>query len=93
MYLLIVYDIREDKRRIKIDKALSAYGFRVNYSVFEVHLKSEAKLMALKEQLVELMDIKVDSVRLYHFDKHTVVKAQELGDGPEPFVQESGFVL
>jgi CRISPR-associated protein Cas1 len=48
MYLLVTYDIVSDKRRRKVDKLLSEYGFRVNYSVFELEIgktivKSKAK--------------------------------------------------
>ena len=93
MYLLIVYDIRDDKRRLKVDKELSSFGERVNFSVFEVTLKSEAKYRKLKETLKSFIDVKVDSIRVYSFDQSTVAKALELGTGREPFVKESGFVF
>ena len=34
-FYLIMYDISDNKRRIKVEKLLSSYGYRVNYSVFE----------------------------------------------------------
>ncbi|OIP31774.1 MAG: CRISPR-associated endonuclease Cas2, partial [Deltaproteobacteria bacterium CG2_30_43_15] len=37
-YLVVAYDIADDKRRNKICDILSAYGQRVNYSVFECFL-------------------------------------------------------
>jgi CRISPR-associated protein Cas2 len=42
MYLLVTYDIVSDKRRRKVDKLLSEYGFRVNYSVFELEIGKKA---------------------------------------------------
>ena len=93
MYILIVYDIRDDKRRLKIDKELSTYGDRVNFSVFELRIKSEARLVLLKDALRSFIDSKVDSIRLYHFDRSTVLKAEELGSGREPFVVESSYVF
>lgn len=35
--LLISYDISNDKVRTKFAKFLSKYGFRLQYSVFEIH--------------------------------------------------------
>ena len=35
MKYLITYDIEDDKKRKKISDELEAFGYRVNYSVFE----------------------------------------------------------
>ena len=35
--LLITYDITDDKLRTKFAKYLSKFGFRLQYSVFEIH--------------------------------------------------------
>ena len=93
MYLLIVYDIPEDKRRLKIDKALSAYGVRVNLSVFEVTVKSEAKYKLLVDSLNTLMNMQEDSIRIYPLNKLTVLNALELGERRQPFIKESGYVF
>ena len=93
MYLLIVYDITCDKRRLAIDKALSSYGVRVNLSVFEVVLKSAVHHKNLRSRLLEIMDDEDDSIRIYPLDKITVMKAEELGRRRAPFVKESGYVF
>ncbi|PMB85059.1 CRISPR-associated endonuclease Cas2 [Dolosicoccus paucivorans] len=36
---LIIYDISNDKRRLKLAKLLEGYGIRVQYSCFEVSLR------------------------------------------------------
>jgi CRISPR-associated protein Cas2 len=93
MYLLIVYDIPCDRRRLAIDKILSSYGVRVNLSVFEVTLKTRSHGDRLREKLLEAMKAEDDSIRIYPLDKTTVVKAEELGSRRAPFVQESGYVF
>ena len=41
--ILVSYDISNDKVRTKFAKFLSKFGFRLQYSVFEIH-NSEAVL-------------------------------------------------
>ena len=40
MFCLIIYDIRSNKRRLKLSKLLEGYGVRVQKSCFEVDLSS-----------------------------------------------------
>ena len=91
MYLLITYDISSDKRRRKVDKLLSSYGDRVNYSVFELEVvKSEYK--KLKSKLKDLIG-KNDSIRLYRLDKSVLDSAEELGKNhSNPFEREDSYV-
>ncbi len=74
MFLLIPYDIRDDKRRRKIDRVLSAYGSRVNYSVFEVET-SKAKFKKLLKALVKYSDAKEDHIRIYILSKDVMEKS------------------
>jgi len=91
MYLLITYDISSDKRRNKIDKLLSSYGKRVNYSVFELDIKSHI-YETLKVKLTELIG-KHDSVRLYRLDKTALENAIELGQNrQDPFELDASYV-
>ncbi len=74
MYLLIVYDIADDKRRYKVEKVLSSYGKRVNYSVFEVEtdMVKHRKLVALLE---ENSNKKEDHIRIYVLGKESLKKS------------------
>ena len=91
MYLLITYDISSDKRRNKIDKLLSSYGFRVNYSVFELEV-TKSKYRVIIETLEDMMSER-DSVRIYHHDKATVPKSIELNPKlSNPFEKEASYV-
>ena len=91
MYLLITYDISSDKRRNKIDKLLSSYGHRVNYSVFELDIKPHI-YKEIKTKL-SIMIGKYDSIRLYQLDKTALENAIELGKNrQDPFELESSYV-
>lgn len=49
-YIVVAYDIADDKRRNKICDIISEYGQRVNYSVFECFLR-EKDIRAMKERI------------------------------------------
>ena len=92
MHLLITYDIVSDKRRRKIDKLLSEYGFRVNYSVFELEITPQVYRI-LRQKLQELMQ-KRDSVRIYRQSRETIQKSEELNPVlSHPFAMEESYVL
>jgi CRISPR-associated protein Cas2 len=84
-YYVVAYDISNDKRRRKIGEALEAFGKRVNYSVFEIQVKSKAQMRALEEELLKELDPKNDSLRFYHLCQNCVEKSWSLGDEPAPF--------
>ena len=61
---VIAYDIPDDKRRLKIARALEGHGERVQYSVFECQLTGK-QFKALWKELRELMQFSEDSLRAY----------------------------
>lgn len=80
MFTVISYDVVEDRRRTKVLKLLKGYGTHVQYSVFECDL-DERQLAQLKAELLELVDVNTDSVRLYQLDVKAVRRIQVLGIG------------
>ena len=54
MFMVISYDISEDKRRTKIHKILKSYGQWVQYSVFECQL-TETQYAKLRSRLYKLI--------------------------------------
>ena len=64
VYCLIIYDIVNNKRRVKMAKKMSGYGFRVQKSAFEAMIKPSL-YSKLVEELPKLIDEKEDSVRIY----------------------------
>ena len=65
MFIVIAYDISDNKRRTRLHKALKHFGFAVQESVFECHLTS-GQLSRLKALLDALIDPQLDHVRLYY---------------------------
>lgn len=81
-FLVVAYDISDDKRRKKIAKTLEKYGLRCNESVFEC-LLTESNVLKLKQKLERLIFEKEDSVLLYYLCKPCVVKRDALGSKPD----------
>jgi CRISPR-associated protein Cas2 len=81
MFVVVSYDIPEDKRRTKVMKALKNYGTHVQYSVFECDLK-DAAYKKLRERLRLLISPKHDSVRFYFLDEDAVKKIEVIGVKP-----------
>ena len=63
-FYLIVYDIVDDKRRLKTSKALLAMGERVQRSVFEIYL-TEKELKSLLRTITKWIRVEEDSLRVY----------------------------
>lgn len=64
LFVLIIYDIIDNKRRIKFAKEMCGYGFRVQKSAFEA-LIDEKLFQKLQREIPHLIDNKEDSVRIY----------------------------
>ena len=62
--IVVVYDISNDRRRVRLHNLLRDYGTPVQYSVFECFLKRK-RAAAMKRRVVKLIKAKVDSVRFY----------------------------
>lgn len=91
MQLLIAYDIQDDKRRKKISDILEGFGYRVNYSVFELSI-TKTKYIKLLSQCEEILVKKEDSLRIYHLCEKCVLQCVELCDKPSVFEQKDMFV-
>lgn len=65
MFLVLAYDIPDDKRRTKLFKTLKRFGWPVQESVFEFHLK-QGELINLKKAVSLVIEEKEDQVRYYY---------------------------
>lgn len=63
-FVIVVYDISNDKRRVKLHNLLKDYGTPVQYSVFECYLETR-EIAIMKKSVIKLIKKKVDSVRFY----------------------------
>jgi CRISPR-associated protein Cas2 len=64
VFILVSYDIPDDRRRTRVMKALQDYGAHVQYSVFECELSVE-DYRRLRERLKKLINRREDNVRFY----------------------------
>ena len=86
MYVLITYDVATStdggaRRLRRVAKACLDYGQRVQFSVFELKLEP-AHLVTLRERLLKIIDVKTDSVRIYHLGNNWRNKIEHLGNKP-----------
>ena len=63
-FYVVVYDISDNKRRLKISKLMESLGFRVQGSVFEGYLTNQER-NRLVERVNRIIDPDQDSVRIY----------------------------
>jgi len=77
-FVVVAYDIADDRRRQKTAKILIQYGLRCNESVFEC-LLSESKIQNMKAQIEKVIDAQEDIVLFYFLCKPCVMKRENLG--------------
>ena len=63
LYVLVIYDISDTKKRNKLFKLLNSFGYRIQYSAFEAIL-SPAKIEKMKKGIERIVDVD-DNVRIY----------------------------
>jgi len=80
MFVVVSYDIVDDKRRNKVANTLKNYGTRVQYSVFECLLKMEY-LNRLIRDLRSIINESEDTVRIYNLCRSCVEKTRVYGKG------------
>jgi CRISPR-associated protein Cas2 len=79
MYLVISYDIKSDRRRTKIHKALKSYGSWIQFSVFECDIEKK-EYLRLKHRLEQLIcPDDEDSVRYYFLCEECKRKIERIG--------------
>ncbi|SNY41123.1 CRISPR-associated protein, Cas2 family [Orenia metallireducens] len=87
MFVIISYDISEDKRRNRIFKILKDYGQWIQYSVFECDLDKEDYLK-MRDRLERTIDKDEDSIRFYFLCANCQDKIEKIG-GPDKLFQDS----
>ena len=63
-FVLIIYDIVDNRKRVKLAKLLSGYGKRVQKSAFEAMLTTQS-YNKLIEEIPRYIDKTEDNVRIY----------------------------
>lgn len=63
-FILVVYDISDDRRRTRLHDRLLDYGTPVQYSVFEC-LVEDSALVRMKKAVDRIIKPRLDRVRYY----------------------------
>ena len=63
-FIVVAYDIADDRRRYRVVKLLEKSGTRINYSVFEC-IVTENKFTKLQKSINRIMEPKEDIVVYY----------------------------
>ncbi|MEP0914439.1 CRISPR-associated endonuclease Cas2 [Leptolyngbya sp. GB1-A1] len=78
MFVVISYDIPDDKRRTKIHNILKSYGQWMQYSVFECDLNA-TQYAKLRSRLGKLIKPQEDSIRFYFLCSCCQAKVERIG--------------
>jgi CRISPR-associated protein Cas2 len=81
MFVVVAYDISDDRRRLRVMKMLQGYGHHVQESVFECDLEP-AVYRKMVQRLHVLVKPEADNVRFYHLCRQDVRHIRTLGIGP-----------
>ncbi len=87
VFVLIIYDIAENKKRLKLAKLLQGYGFRIQKSAFEATITKKKYKKLLHE--LSLFGSKEDSIRVYKI----IGKGQVTNIGKETNYEQDDIVL
>lgn len=77
-WVVVSYDVVDDKRRTKVMKTLAGYGRWVQYSVFECEVRP-ADLIRLQERLRQIIHEEQDDVRFYILCDRCLERVTTLG--------------
>ncbi len=81
MFVVISYDIPDDKRRNKVCKLLENHGTHIQESVFEFNLSPKER-DRLRTRLERIIKTPEDNVRVYYLCEACVAGIQVLGAKP-----------
>jgi CRISPR-associated protein Cas2 len=90
MFIVVVYDISNDRRRTRLHNALKNFGTPVQYSVFECMVDGK-RLEEMKKAIRRVIKPRRDRVRFYYLCQTCLVKT-EVTSGPE-VLHETDVIL
>ncbi len=90
-FILVVYDISNDKRRTKLHNALKDFGTPVQYSVFECLLDKKG-MQRMKKAAAKVIKPRLDRVRYYPMC-NACLQGVEVSSGPEVLAEKRVMVV
>jgi len=96
MFVLVSYDVsttdeKGPRRLNRVAKACQDYGQRVQKSVFEC-IVDPAQWVALKQRLIDEIDIDKDSLRFYYLGANWRRRVEHIGS-KKPIDQEGPLIV
>ena len=79
-FIVVSYDISDDRRRRKVMEAMEDFGARVQFSVFECRLLP-TEIRSLKRRLMPHVREARDSIRFYYIGADDVGRIEVIGSG------------
>jgi CRISPR-associated protein Cas2 len=90
-FVVVTYDISNDKRRTKLHDVLLNFGTPVQYSVFECLLGAE-RLAEMKQAVDRVIRPRKDRVRFYYLCQQCIAKT-EVTSGEEVLEETDVIVV
>lgn len=82
---LICYDISDQKRLAKLARTLDKIAYRIQYSIYLLENASKSEVLALADEIMEIIDEKADDVRIYRI-KNSGLRAGCAVDLDNPYM-------
>ncbi len=92
MYLVVCYDVTCDRRRARLLKKMKGFLPHVQKSVFEGPLDPE-RFEPLRQMIRSVIDLGVDTVRIYHLCGRCVPATEIFGTGQYVCDEEEDHVV
>jgi CRISPR-associated protein Cas2 len=77
-FIVVVYDISNDKRRTKLHNKLKDFGSPIQYSVFEC-LLTNSEISKMKQEVRKITRPRLDHVRFYNLCTECKGKIEIIG--------------
>ena len=91
---LIVYDIRNAKRLVKVSKCIESYAWRIQKSVFESSATAET-IGRLKRELKRIIDAEEDFILFFEICERDFQKKEKFGkmNNQNDKIIDEGFAI
>jgi CRISPR-associated protein Cas2 len=80
MFVVVTYDVADDRRRLRIMKLLEGYGEHVQESVFECDLR-QSDYEKMLRRLQRAADLHADNIQVYHLCAADIGRTVHMGVG------------
>lgn len=85
VFYLVGYDIASDKERSKVASVMEAFGYRVQYSLFECRLNGRDFGEMIRRLSPHIKKKHGDSLRIYRLCEACVPRILRYGDSEDPW--------